>query len=152
MKVRDVMTVKVQTCGADATLQTAARIMWSHDCGAVPVVDEENRVVGMLTDRDVAMTACVQGHALSELHVRAAMSRQIFTCGPDASLEEAERTMREHGVRRLAVVGEDYRLVGILSLDDIAREAVEEENLKFPAVGFRDVGRTLAATVRARPS
>jgi CBS domain-containing protein len=77
MNASDLMTKTVQACGADDNLQRAAQIMWERDCGVVPVVDVDNRVVGMITDRDIAIAAYRQGRPLWQIPVASAMARQV---------------------------------------------------------------------------
>lgn len=130
MKVSDLMTRDVKTCTPFTTLGTAAQIMWDHDCGCVPVIDQESRVIGMLTDRDICMAAYLQGQPLNALPVTGAMSKQVFSCKPDDDLALAEQTMREKQVRRLPVIDAQGHLAGIISLNDIARETEREEEAK----------------------
>ena len=122
MKVSDVMTKDVATCGAGDSLNRAAQIMWERRCGCVPVIDE-GRVVGLLTDRDVCMAAYTQGRRIDDIAATTAMSRPAITCEASVDVEVAEDLMMAHGVRRLVVVGPDGDLQGLVSLDDIARSA-----------------------------
>ena len=126
MNVKDVMTTNVRTCFTSDNLATAAQLMWDHDCGCVPVLNEYGLVVGMLTDRDICMAALFQGVPISGIKVSAVMSRQLFDCTSDDDLSAAETIMREKKVRRLPVLNGEGRLVGLLSLSDIARHADEE--------------------------
>ncbi len=126
MKVKDVMTTSVRTCFTSDSLATAAQLMWDHDCGCVPVLNEQGLVVGMLTDRDICMAAFFQGVPIGEIKVSAVMSRQLFDCTSDDDLSAAERIMRDKKVRRLPVLNKEGRLVGLLSLSDIARHADDE--------------------------
>jgi CBS domain-containing protein len=119
MTVEALMTRDVKTCRPDDTLNLAANIMWEQDCGCVPVVDEGRRVVGMLTDRDVCMAAYISGQPLSGLTISGAMSRGIRPCRREHAIAEAEEVMRANRVRRLPVVDEEGRLLGLLSLSDI---------------------------------
>lgn len=123
MQIQDCMTRDVATCRSDASMEQAAGLMWEHDCGLLPVVDEE-RLVGVLTDRDVCMGAYTCGKELRELRVRNSMSKEVFTCRPTDPLELAVRTMADHQVRRVPVVGEHGELVGIVSLNDVVRHVV----------------------------
>lgn len=126
MKVKDIMTTNVRKCFMSDSLATAAQLMWDHDCGCVPVLNEHAQLVGMLTDRDICMAALFQGVPISGVKVSAVMSRQLFDCTSDDDLSVAERIMRDKKVRRLPVLNEEGRLVGLLSLSDIARGADEE--------------------------
>jgi CBS domain-containing protein len=120
------MTTNVRTCFTSDSLATAAQLMWEHDCGCVPVLNEHGLVVGMLTDRDICMAAFFQGVPISGIKVSAVMSRKLFGCISDDDLSAAETIMRERKVRRLPVLNPEGRLVGLFSLSDIARHADEE--------------------------
>ena len=126
MKVKDVMTSNVRACFNSDNLATVAQVMWDNDCGCVPVLNEEGWLVGMLTDRDICMAAFLQAMPIGEIKVSAVMSRQLFDCTSDDDLSVAEQIMREKKVRRLPVLNKEGRLVGLLSLSDVARQANEE--------------------------
>jgi len=123
MKVEQIMNREVKTCGPKDSLNKAAQIMWDQPCGAVPVVDDQDRLVGFLTDRDICMAAYTQGKALEELRVETAMARKVAFCSADDDLGSAAQLMRQNRTRRLPVVNRDGTLVGLLSLDDLACEA-----------------------------
>ena len=124
MRVSDVMTRDVACCSPDDPLTAPARIMWEHDCGTVPVIEPESRkALGMITDRDICMAAFLKDRPLREAIVREVMSRELHSCSPEHDLSQAERVLREHQVRRLPVVDKQDRLLGIISLADIARAA-----------------------------
>lgn len=148
MKVEDVMTHDPQTCGPEDDLATAANAMWDLDCGCVPVVGDGRRLVGMVTDRDACMAALLNGRALHELRVGAVMSKDIATCKPSDDLSVAQAVMRMKRVRRLPVVDGEGRVVGILSLHDIARAAARDKRRLFPKVKLRDVALTFSEVSR----
>jgi CBS-domain-containing membrane protein len=147
MQVNEIMTREVQSCRPDDSLDRAAQLMWDHDCGCLPVCDGDGagRTIGVITDRDVCMAALFQGKPLRELRVREAMAQQLLACQPQHSLEQAERTMRNARVRRLPVVDDRGALIGMLSLADIAREAVAEQSQAQRQVTELEVNDTLAA-------
>jgi CBS domain-containing protein len=147
MVVEDLMTSEVGSCRPFDTLDRGARIMWERDCGAVPVLDQDGRVVAMLTDRDICMAALTQGRPLSEMRVSSAMSRSLWTCRREDEVKDAEKLMRSHQVRRLPVVDADGKLVGVLSISDLARSAVaaRKRTAKEKPVAAADVGKTLGA-------
>jgi CBS domain-containing protein len=147
MKVEDLMTTEVGSCRSFDTADRSAKIMWERDCGAVPVVDQEGRVVAMVTDRDICMAALTQGRTLNEIHVSSAMSRRLWSCRPQDDVKEAEKMMRAHQVRRLPVVDADGKLLGVVSISDLARVAVATKGsrAKKKPVGAADVGETLGA-------
>lgn len=123
MKVEALMTWDVHTCRPDDSLSRAAQLMWDHDCGSLPVIDDEGRIVGMITDRDICMAAYTRGNALERIAVRSAMAQRVYTCQTSDTVREAESIMRAHSIRRLPVVDMQERLLGLVSLNDIAREA-----------------------------
>jgi CBS domain-containing protein len=124
MRVAEVMTKKVACCSPDDPASVPARLMWDCDCGTIPVVDSATqRTVGMITDRDICMATLMQNRPPSAIPVAEVMSRKLHSCPPDARLADAERLMRTHQIRRLPVLDGDGRLLGILSLADIVREA-----------------------------
>ncbi len=123
MKVKELMSKPATVCRPGDTLHTAAHLMWQHDCGALPVVGDDGSVLGMITDRDVCMSAYTQGGPLPAILVSSAMSREVAVCRPDDSLDAAERLMRERKVRRIPVLDAARRPIGVLSLNDVARRA-----------------------------
>ena len=124
MLVKTLMTGSpLATCRPGDPLQAAARLMWERDCGAVPVVDNARHVVGVITDRDICMAAYTQGKPLSAIPVSSAMARQVISCHGEDDVRLAEDLMRDYQVRRLPVLNTDGQLVGMLSLNDLARSA-----------------------------
>lgn len=147
MKVRDLMSADVKSCNVHDSLNRAAQIMWDNNCGCVPVVDVGRRVIGILTDRDICMAAYTQGTPLGTSAVGSAMATEVHSCQPDDTLAGALKLMRAHRVRRLPVVDDDGLLLGIISLNDIAREAERERaaKLKKRQVKDTDIAQTLGA-------
>ena len=117
MKISEVMTPNPRTVGPSDSIQSAARIMRDEDTGVVPVVDD-GRLCGVVTDRDIVIRAV--SDADWEATVDDVVSDDVVTCSPDMSTSEAAELMGEHQVRRLPVVDDDERLVGIVSLGDLA--------------------------------
>ena len=149
MNVEQAMTTGVKTCRPQDALSTAAHLMWDHDCGCVPVVDEKLKVLGIITDRDICMAAYTQGKPLYELPVSLAMSKNVWSVRPGDTISAAELVMQEHQIRRLPVVDVTGRLVGLLSLNDLARHASRERTQKRKAVSDAEIGETLAAICEA---
>lgn len=123
--VRDVMTRGAECVRPDDSLQYAAERMKGLEIGALPVC-ENDRVVGMLTDRDITVRSTSAGALPARAHVRDVMTPDIVYCFDDQSPAEAAQLMKEHQVRRLAVMNRDRRLVGIVSLGDLAVETGDE--------------------------
>lgn len=122
MKVRDVMTTEVGYCQPEAALTQAAEIMWQRDCGAVPVTDGNQRVVGIITDRDICFAAMTKNRAPGEIKISEIIGEnKVRTCSPGDDVETALKTMKRRQLRRLPVVNKDGVLVGILSLADLIR-------------------------------
>lgn len=118
MQVSDAMTLDVRLISPDQTLCEAARLMEEIDVGAIPVA-ENDRLIGMITDRDIVIRGV--GRELGpRATVREAMSAEVLYCFEDQELEEVAGNMSEEKVRRLPVLNRDKRLVGIISLGDIA--------------------------------
>jgi CBS domain-containing protein len=129
MKVKDLMTTDVKCCSEFSSLNTAAKIMWGHDIGCVPIVDKNERLVGMVTDRDICMSAYLQGMALKGALVSTAMSKDVSFCRPEDDLTTAEKLMQEKQIHRLPVIDVQRKLIGIISVNDIAREAASEADM-----------------------
>jgi CBS domain-containing protein len=134
--VRTIMTVSVASCRPTDTLNAAAQIMWDQDCGAVPVVDAEGRLCGIITDRDVCMAAYTQGALITAISVGDVMSGPAHTCHPDDTLTKAATLMADAQVRRLPVVDAQDHPIGIVSMADIVRNVRilgerEAESLTF---------------------
>ena len=150
MNVSELMTRRVFGCRVDDTLATAAGLMWDHDIGCVPVLDGEERVVGMLTDRDICMAAYTRGLCLGDILAGSVMSQHLHACWPDQSLESAEELMRLQRIRRAPVLDKERRLLGIVSLSDLARTAVLQRRRKNGERLTDDVAVTLAAVSAPR--
>ncbi len=134
MQVFELMTKNPACCKIDDSLNVAAKLMWDCDCGAIPAFGADGQIKGMITDRDICMACFTRDKAPSGISVAEAMSHDLFWCSPDSSVADAEQVMRSNRVRRIPVLDGQKRLVGILSLADIAREAERERSQ-----GRRDV-------------
>jgi len=124
--VQDLMTSNPKTIASDSSVVEAAKIMRDEDVGIVPIVDGD-RLVGTITDRDIAIKVVAEGKDIQSTTAGQVASRDLVTVDPQQDLDEALRLMAQHQVRRLPVVEEDGRLVGILAQADVAREATPEE-------------------------
>jgi CBS domain-containing protein len=124
MQVRQIMTEDPACCGPGQTVQEAARVMARDDCGCVPVVDQDDTVVGVVTDRDIACRCVAEGKA-PETQIREVMSSPARCCTPSDDVAEAERIMSEAQVRRVPVVDEQGRIVGMVAQADLARSRTQ---------------------------
>ena len=120
---QDVMQSPAICCHEHATLNDAARLMWDHDLGALPVVNDAGQPVGMITDRDACMAAYTQGVLLSHGAVASAMSKTLVICNVASPVSEIRALMIQGRVRRLPVVDAEGTLVGMVGLSDIVKEA-----------------------------
>lgn len=121
-QVRDVMTSEVRTIDPETTVAEIARIMRDEDIGAVPVA-EDDRLIGMVTDRDIVIRGLADGEDASALSARDVMSTKLLYCMDDQSIDAVLKNMGEQQIRRLPVVNRDKRLVGVVSLGDLSGNA-----------------------------
>ena len=129
MQIRELMTETPTTVTRQSSLQEAAKKMKDHDCGALPVIGNEDgrRPIGIITDRDITVRIVAAGKNPLEQRVEDAMTESTVTVKPDSTDKEASRLMEENKIRRLVVVGDDGSCVGMVSQADIARRAPEGE-------------------------
>ena len=139
------MTAHARCVGPDNTLVEAAGLMREMDVGALPVC-EEDRLIGMLTDRDIVLRGTADGRDPNATSVREVMSSSVTSVRADQAVEEAVRVMEDRQIRRLPVVGRDGRLVGIVSLGDIAISS----NPAFSGMALRDVSQQRNPSTRQR--
>jgi CBS domain-containing protein len=123
MRIKELMSKPVITCPGAGTLDHAARLMWEFDCGIIPVVDDNGRLTGVVTDRDICMAAYTQGRALRHIPVTVAMARSVIAVHTEDLVEIAEQLMHDNQVRRVPVIDNEGRPVGIVSINDLARLA-----------------------------
>lgn len=144
MKVKEVMTPTVQTCMPETSLATAAMMMWEKDCGVLPVVNVSDKVVGMITDRDICMGAATKQCDPSRISVAEVISGNAYGCAPDDDVRQALKTMKEKRVRRLPVIDAEGKLHGILSMNDAVLRA-KENGAKKQELSYGDVINTFKA-------
>ena len=124
--IRDLMTADPRTIDAEKPVAEAARMMRDENVGLAPVV-QGDRLVGTLTDRDIAIRVVAEGRDPESTTVREVASTELVTIDPAQSLDEALRLMAQHQIRRLPVVEEDGRLVGVLAQADVARHGDDSQ-------------------------
>lgn len=146
MQIKEIMSHPVVTCSSESTLDQPARLMWEFDCGIVPVVNDEGKITGVLTDRDVCMAAYTQGKPLSSIPVSVAMASRVVASHIEDTIEQAETLMRKNQIRRLPVVDNENRPVGIVSMNDLARLAARAKRSGVD----REIVTTLAAVCAPR--
>lgn len=119
MKVRDVMTQSAVCCNADTNVGAAVELLWVRNCGMLPVVGNDQKLLGVVTDRDICIAMGTRNRLPGEVTVGEIATQKVFTCKPDDEIHEALLTMAEKQVRRLPVVNKEGVPQGILSMDDI---------------------------------
>lgn len=145
MKVQDVMTSNVKSCRPEANLAAAAGVMWDNNCGTLPVVDETGKVMGMITDRDIAIAVATRGRLASEIIVGEVVSGKVTFCTLDEDIKSALQKMGQERVRRIPVINREGIIQGILSLDDAAIHAEESKRGQMPDLSYDDVVNTYKA-------
>lgn len=121
-------------------------MMWDNDCGCLPVTagDASQRLLGMITDRDICMAIRSDRGSLGELRVEDTMTEVVRACNPQDPVSEAMVIMGEACVRRLPVVDDSERVIGLLSLGDLAREAARQSTREIPEITMTEIGGLLA--------
>jgi CBS domain-containing protein len=153
VKVEQLMTTDVRVCTDADTLNRAAQLMWEFDCGCIPVIhaNGDGHVVGVVTDRDIAMAAYTQGKHISAIPITSVMAHPVIACHASDGISQAEALMRDNRVRRLPVLDQHERLAGMISLNDIARESQRETAAgRRPEVTEQGVTETLASICQPR--
>ena len=145
MKISQLMSKPVKTCHPDEPVSGAAGLMWDGDVGCVAVVDSHGQLVGVITDRDICMAAYTRGEPLHQIPVSAAMNKHVVTCRPDDNDTEVAALMGKHLVRRIPVVDDAQRPVGMLSINDLAIAAAGNGSAKKAEVSQQTVTSALAA-------
>jgi len=145
MKVQDIMTSDVQSCGPDTNLAAAAQMMWDRDCGVLPVLNVQGHVMGMITDRDICMATATKNRPPSEITVGETVSGKAHTCKMSEDIHVAMDIMKRERVRRLPVVDEEGVLQGLVSMNDFILLAGEAKGGKAPAISWEDITKTLKA-------
>lgn len=132
MKVLDVMTIDPACCTPNSTLQEAVELMVANDCGEIPVVADtsSNIPVGVVTDRDIVCRTVAKGLSPLELKVADAMSTPLISVAQENSLDECMRVLEQHQIRRVPVVDGEGKIVGIVALADIARDAPPTDSVE----------------------
>ena len=142
MKVKEVMTGTPYCVSLQANLGTATELMWKGNCGFLPVVDEEKKVCGVLTDRDICVALGTRCQTAGDVCVVDVVQRKVYSCDPEDDVHMALQTMREGHVRRLPVVDASKNLAGVVSMDDILLHAEPSSFGNEPELSANEVVRT----------
>jgi CBS domain-containing protein len=150
MKVQDIMTTHVQCCSPSTDLAAAAVMMFEGDCGVLPVL-REHQVMGIITDRDIAIALGTRGKRASEIPVGAVMATTLYACAPDDDIHTALKTLRREQVHRLPVIDRHGALQGIVSMNDVVLHAEHAASgKKAPDLTYDDVVSTFKAICEHR--
>lgn len=133
MKIQDIMTTSPETCERTTNVAAAVERLWRADCGVLPVVDSDGSLVGIVTDRDICIALGTRNRPASTILVDSVMTSGVETCREDEDVVVALGRMKERRVRRLPVLDNRRKLVGILSLDDVVLATGSAKAIK-PAV------------------
>lgn len=123
MKVNEVMTATPSYCQSETNLRSAAELMWNANCGFLPVLAEDGKVIGVLTDRDICVALATRNRLPGDVTVGEVMSGKLYFCDPDDEIHIALQGMKDGSVRRLPVIAKNGTLVGVVSIDDIMLHA-----------------------------
>lgn len=123
MNVQTLMNPRVKFAGTDASVADVVLIMEKFDCGAVPIVNAANKLVGIVTDRDICLAVGFRPLPAAGIPITDVMSKKVYACTPDDDMAAALQTMRSRKIRRLPVIDKNGHLQGILSMDDIVLQA-----------------------------
>jgi CBS domain-containing protein len=127
MKVREIMTSgSLATATLDTTLEEIANMMKAEDVGAIPVLDDDEKLAGIITDRDIVVRAIAEGEDPTECTAEDILSEQLHTIAPDADVQEAVQLMSQHQIRRLPVI-KDEAVIGIISLGDLSVKSQRQQ-------------------------
>lgn len=145
MRVKDIMMGTPFTCRKEANLGEAVELMWKANCGFLPVVGEDGKVCGVVTDRDICIALGTRSKVAGELTVGEVATHKIHACSPEDEIHMALLTMRNGRVRRLPVIDSMDKAVGVLSMDDILVHTEAVGSGKLVELSTDEVVRTYKA-------
>jgi len=134
MKCKDVMSKNIKWCTPDCTIKDAVEIMKEENCGVVPVVDQDMHVKGIVTDRDITLFTVLQHKDPETTKLGEFMSKDVITCLDEEDFDDLVTRMKEYQVRRIPIVNKENKLVGMVSLGDVAVKAPQEEHEVYEAL------------------
>jgi CBS domain-containing protein len=131
MHCREIMKHKVLTLSANASVNEAARKMKTEQISMLPICDARGRPIGVVTDRDIVLRVCAEGLDCNATHVEQIMTKEPVRCSPDATLEHAEKLMLRYHTRRMLLADAEDKLVGLITLADIAQHQSPLESARW---------------------
>src|SRR5688572_12044271 len=123
MKVKEIMTPNATSIWLTESLVDAAKLMWENDCGVLPIIKDGQKVIGVITDRDICMAVAVNDRSPSSISVEETMTGHVYSVNPEDDVDQALQTMQEHQVRRLPVINAEGELEGLVSMNDVVLHA-----------------------------
>jgi CBS domain-containing protein len=144
MKVRDLMTTSAVSCRSETNLAAVGALMWEHDCGFIPVVDDKEKVTGVITDRDICIALSTRDRQPSQITAGEVTNVPAFVCSPDDDGQSALQTMSKERLHQLPVTNSDGCLAGILSINDLLLHA-EKGTGKTPEISYDEVVQAFQA-------
>jgi CBS domain-containing protein len=148
MQVKEIMTRTVATCRPETNLGAAIEIMWDRNCGILPVVNAENTVVGVVTDRDLCIALGTRNRLAGDITVGEVASGKLIFCRPDDDIHRVLVLMAEARVRRLPVINEKGAIEGILSIDDVLLHSEMGRFGTAPEISFDEAAAALKRLYR----
>jgi CBS domain-containing protein len=145
MKVKEVMMGTPYTCRRETNLGEAAELMWKGNCGFLPITGADNKVCGVITDRDICIALGTRNKRAGEVAVGEVTKGKLYACSPEDEIHLALLTMQEGKVRRLPVVDSDGRAAGVLSMDDVLLRAEPSGSGKIAELSADEVVRSYRA-------
>jgi CBS domain-containing protein len=142
MRVRDVMVGTPVGCNSETNLGSAVEILWRQQCGILPIANCEEKIFGVVTDRDICIALGTRNRLPGEINVGEVATGKLYSCKPDDDIHTALATMGEMKVRRLPVIDAAGKLQGILSMDDVVLHAEPRGVGKTPELSYEDVMNT----------
>ena len=150
MKVQDLMTTNAITCGPDTNLAAAAGLMWDNDCGSLVVRNDDEKVIGLITDREICIAVATRHRLASEIPVSEVITGDVWSCAPQDEIENLLQIMRHVRVRRLPVISDEGVLQGVVSISDVVSHAEESLGKHKPELSHQDAVGTLKAVCGQR--
>ena len=143
MRVEEVMMRTPVCCGPETNLGAATELLWSRNCGILPIVNAQQKVIGVITDRDLCIALGTRNQLAGQVAVGDVMSGTVYSCRPEDDIHAALDTMARNRVRRLPVISKEGHLEGILSMDNVVLHADAAGAGKTAELGSRDIVVTL---------
>jgi len=143
MKVEDVMMRTPAYCNLETNVGAAVQLLWEHDCGILPVVDSKQKVIGVVTDRDLCVALGTRNRLPGQITVGEVATREVHSCREQDDIHTALQAMAQNRIRRLPVVNENGELRGILSMDNVVLHAESSGWGRKPELSEEDVVKTL---------